>query len=69
MILLKFLQYEEFFAYLIVKAGFLYCLLKNIEAESGRKEVMSQCANIVYVVSLTLCKGVLHNSVVYEGTL
>jgi hypothetical protein len=35
---LKFLQYEQIPAYVIVKAGLLKCLLKNIEAESGRKE-------------------------------
>jgi len=34
----EFLQYEEFVAYVSVKAGSLYCLLKNVEAKSGGKE-------------------------------
>jgi hypothetical protein len=38
---LKFLQYEKFPAYVVVKAGSLHCLLKNVKAEIGRKEVFT----------------------------
>ena len=36
----KFLQYEEFLAYVFVDAGSLYCLLKRIKAGHDRKKVM-----------------------------
>jgi hypothetical protein len=44
---LEFLQYEEFLAYLLVKAGSLYYLLKNIKAETGRNEVFISQAHIL----------------------
>jgi hypothetical protein len=37
---LKLRQYKKFFAYLIVKAGFWYCLLNDNQAERDRKEVL-----------------------------
>ena len=36
----KFLQYTGFFAYLLMKAASLHCLLKNIKADSHRKEAL-----------------------------
>jgi hypothetical protein len=35
----RFLQYVEFFAYLLVKAGFSYSLLNDNQAGNGGKEV------------------------------
>ena len=44
---MKFLQYEEFLAYVSVKAGFLYCLLNDNQAERARKEVFTSYARIL----------------------
>lgn len=38
---LEFLQYAQFLAYLRMKAGFWDCLLNNIQAEDGGKEVFA----------------------------
>lgn len=44
---LRFLQYEEFLAYVIMKADFLYHLLEKNQVESGRKEVLENVARIL----------------------
>jgi hypothetical protein len=44
---LEFLQYAEFLAYLLVKAGSLVCLLQNIKAETGRNGVFIGQAHIL----------------------
>lgn len=38
---IKFLQYPEFLAYVLMKAGSLYYLLKNIQAEWTRKKMFT----------------------------
>lgn len=45
----EFLQYEEFSAYVSMEPGSLYCLPNSNQAEWVRKEMMSQCANNLFI--------------------